>query len=71
MQEAVSEGSAAMREAIEETISEEQERERGLVRMPPWRDNPDVRRHIEELYAYLTARADQVIGADVPELMEE
>ncbi|MBI2994944.1 MAG: c-type cytochrome [Gammaproteobacteria bacterium] len=70
VQDAVSEGSEAMREAMEETVEQAQQREKDLVKMPPWRNNPDVRDHVDELYAYLTARADGVIGPDAPQVME-
>lgn len=71
VQDAVSENSEAVREAMQESVEAQQQREKDLVKMPPWRDNPDVRDHITELYAYLTARADDVIGPDTPEVIEE
>lgn len=31
--------------------------------MPPWKENPNVMKHIEALYAYLQARSDGVLPA--------
>ena len=31
--------------------------------MPPWKENPNVMRYIDQLYAYLKARADKVLPA--------
>jgi len=29
--------------------------------MPPWKENPNVMRYVDQLYAYLMARADKVL----------
>ena len=29
--------------------------------MPPWKENPNVMKYVDQLYAYLTARADGVL----------
>ena len=29
--------------------------------MPPWKENPNVMRYVDQLYAYLKARADKVL----------
>lgn len=71
LDDAVAEGSPAMDQALEEAVEAQAEREAPDPDMPRWRDNPDVREHIVELYAYLTARADAVIGPEVPELLPE
>ena len=31
--------------------------------MPPWKENPNVMRYVDQLYAYLKARADKVLPA--------
>lgn len=34
--------------------------------MPPWKDNPNVSKHYEDLYAYLKARSDGVLPPGRP-----
>lgn len=34
--------------------------------MPPWKDNPNVNKRFEELYAYLKARSDDVLKPGKP-----
>ena len=31
--------------------------------MPPWKENPNVMKYVDQLYAYLKARADRVLPA--------
>jgi cytochrome c1 len=64
LSDAVSESGVAAREELAEAA------ERGGPHMPPWQTNPDVSAHIDELYAYLAARADGVIGPGVPEVVD-
>ncbi len=66
LRDATSENSDAVRSAFEETIQQQQEHNAAHVKMPPWRHNPDVRKHLRDLYAYLTARADGVLGPGIP-----
>ncbi|WP_020396721.1 quinoprotein dehydrogenase-associated putative ABC transporter substrate-binding protein [Thiolinea disciformis] len=35
--------------------------------MPPWKENPNVMNNIENLYAYLKARSDGLVGAGSPQ----
>ncbi|MBI1732160.1 MAG: c-type cytochrome [Gammaproteobacteria bacterium] len=67
LDEAVTEASRGTRQAIQESA----EKSHPAVDMPRWRDNPDVRNHIRELYAYLTARGDGVLPPGVPDLLPE
>ncbi len=69
LDEAVAEGSGAMEQAMEEAVEAREARPVPAIDMPRWRDNPDVRDHIRELYAWLTARADGVLGPGAPELL--
>jgi len=69
LDDAVAEGSASMEQAMEEAVAARAEKPVPAVDMPRWRDNPDVRDHIRELYAWLTARADGVLGSGPPELL--
>ncbi len=39
--------------------------------MPVWADDPNIRPHISELYAYLKARADGVLGTGRPEKLKQ
>ncbi len=71
LDEAVAEGATTVAQAMEEAAVAGAEKRTPPVDMPRWRDNPDVRNHIRELYAWLTARADGVLGPDVPELWQE
>ena len=40
-------------------------------KMPTWDDDPNIRAHVDDLYAYLKARADGVLGEGRPEKLEE
>ena len=46
-------------------------RERGELVMPAWEGDSKVRPHLLDLYAYLRARADGVLGAGRPERIAE
>ena len=41
------------------------------MQMPAWQDNPRVRPHVLDLYAYLTARADGKLKPGEPRRIEE
>lgn len=71
LNEAISEGSPALGEIMLEAVQARAERQVPATDMPLWRHNPDVRNHIADLYAYLAARADGVIGPGIPELLPE
>jgi mono/diheme cytochrome c family protein len=38
--------------------------------MPPWKDNPNVNKYFEELYAYLKARSDDALPPGKPKKMK-
>jgi mono/diheme cytochrome c family protein len=38
--------------------------------MPPWKDNPNVNKYFEELYAYLKARSDGVLPPGKPKRLK-
>lgn len=40
-------------------------------KMPTWSDDPNIRPHISDLYAYLKARSDGALGEGRPEQMEQ
>lgn len=59
-----------MTNAIMAEIRKDEMRDSGeLERMPQWKNNPLVRAHVLNIYGYLKARHDGVIGPDRPELM--
>lgn len=43
----------------------------GQMQMPAWDDNPRVRPHVLDLYAYLTARADGKLPPGKPRRMDD
>ena len=71
LNDAVSEGGAAMREVMEDAASDNdgQDYDHGL--MPRWQASPDVSGHLRALYAWLAARADGVLGPGVPEVFDD
>jgi mono/diheme cytochrome c family protein len=71
LEDAIAEGSHAVAEAMEEAAQARAGSPDTDVDMPRWHVNPDVRHHIVELYAYLTARADGVLGPGIPDLLPE
>lgn len=71
LNEAIAEGSPMLGEILQDAAETQARREVPRTDMPRWRHNPDIRDHIGELYAYLTARADGVIGPGIPELLPE
>ena len=40
-------------------------------KMPTWDDDPNIRPHISDLYAYLKARSDGALGEERPERLEQ
>lgn len=59
-----------MTNAIMAEVMKDQQRDSGeLEKMPKWKNNPLVRAHVLNIYGYLKARHDGVIGPERPELM--
>ena len=60
-----------MEEALFEEIVKQEKRDSGaLEQMPRWKHNPAVKANVQNIYRYLKARADGVIGADKPGLLK-
>jgi len=59
-------GETGAREAL---VAEILQRKAGDIQMPAWDGDPNVKPHIMDLYAYLRARADGVLGEGRPEPM--
>ena len=57
-----------LREAFLEQVMK---RERGELIMPAWSQDPNVSPHVLDIYAYLRARADGVLGPGRPGRLEE
>ncbi|MDF1589403.1 MAG: quinoprotein dehydrogenase-associated putative ABC transporter substrate-binding protein [Gammaproteobacteria bacterium] len=53
-----------------EFLSQLGEAQAAKFKMPTWSDDPYIRSHISELYAYLKARADGALGEGKPERLE-
>lgn len=66
--EASGDDQTAVREAFIEEILR---RERGELAMPAWESATTIRPHVLDLYAYLRARADGVLGPGKPKRMDE
>jgi hypothetical protein len=58
----------ALREKFLEDIKNH---ERGELNMPTWDRDPNIKPHISDLYAYLTARADGALGPGRPRRIDE
>ncbi len=60
----------ALREEILEEVRKQERGRRGEITMPAWETNTTVNPHILDLYAYLSARADGVLGPGRPKLLK-
>jgi mono/diheme cytochrome c family protein len=69
MDEATAEGSSAWREAMIEEMQRHERSERGELVMPAWEQSFRVRPHLMDLFGYLQARADGLLGTGEPELI--
>lgn len=58
----------ALRQAFLEQVLKH---ERGELIMPTWRNDPNVRPHVMDIYGYLKARTDGALGPGRPERMEQ
>ena len=53
-------------ETLEELMRRDRQCARGQLLMPAWETHPQVRPHVLDLYAYLSARADGALGPGRP-----
>jgi hypothetical protein len=60
---------AALERLIEQAMRQDR-RADDLIAMPAWENNPRVRPHVLDLYAYLSARADGKLGPGKPRPMK-
>ncbi len=63
------EDQTALRDAMMAEVLKEDRAEQGEIIMPAWSRSPYVEPHVEDLYSYLKARSDGVIGAGEPEVV--
>jgi len=61
----------ALRQSVIGEVARQERGERGRVAMPVWLDDPGMKPHILDLYAYLKARSDGAIGPGRPKTMKE
>jgi hypothetical protein len=61
----------AMRESVIDEVLKQRRGERGRLLMPVWLDDPGMKPHILDLYAYLKARSDGALGPGRPRMMDE
>ena len=66
--EAAADDNTALRQAFIEQVLKY---ERGELIMPAWQRDPNVRPHILDIYAYLRARSDGILGEGRPEQLSE
>jgi len=52
-------------------LSQIAEQDAKNFKMPTWSNDPNIRGHISDLYAYLKARSDGALGAERPERLEQ
>jgi hypothetical protein len=59
----------AEREALLELVMKRERQERGQPQMPAWDSDVEVAPHVLDIYAYLGARADGLLGPGKPKLL--
>ena len=69
--EAGGDDQTAVREAIIEEVLKQERGKKGEILMPPWETNTRVKPHVLDLYAYLSASADGVLGPGRPKLLKK
>lgn len=72
IQQATVETESAARAAIIDEMQRQQRGQKGELIMPGWEEfNPGIHAHILDLYAYLKARSDGVLGPERPGVIKE
>lgn len=59
----------ALRNAMLDEVLKQERAEQGEIIMPTWSRSPYVEPHVEDLYTYLKARSDGVLGVGEPEVI--
>ena len=60
----------ALRDSVRDEVSHQRRGPAGTLTMPVWPDNPGMKPHVLDLYAYLKARSDNAIGPGRPATAE-
>ena len=61
-----------MEDSMYEELMKQWQRDKGeLATMPKWRNNPAVRDNVDNIYRYLKARSDGVLGPDKPGIIKD
>ena len=61
-----------MEDSMYAELMKQWQREKGeLATMPKWRNNPAVRDNVDNIYRYLKARSDGVLGPDKPGIIKD
>ena len=63
--------SKALRDSVDDEVSHQRRGPAGTVTMPVWPDDPGMKPHILDLYAYLKARSDNAIGPGRPKTADQ
>lgn len=61
----------ALKEAILAEVEKYERGQMGMLVMPAWQNNPTIRPHILDLYAYLRARSDGVLPMGRPQRLPD
>ncbi len=69
--QATGDNQTAIREAMMAEVMKQERAKQGEIIMPAWSQSPYVKPHVEDLYSYLKARSDGVLGAGEPEVVEK
>ncbi len=62
---------ATRRQIMMEEVLKYERAQQGELIMPSWSQNQDIRPHVEDIYAYLKARADGVLSLGEPKIAEK
>lgn len=62
---------ARAREEIIAEVTAKKRGTKGRISMPAWESDAEINAHILDLYGYLSARADGMIGAQRPEILKD
>ncbi len=61
-----------LEESMYKEILKQAQRDRGeIATMPKWENNPAVRDNVDNIYRYLKARSDGVLGPDKPKILKD
>ena len=61
----------ASRDSVRDEVLHQRRGPAGTLRMPVWPDDPGMKPHVLDLYAYLKARSDNAIGPGRPNAANE